>query len=221
MKNFAEMSRGERIYHRRTSLKLSPAYVGKCVGVTRVSVLNWEEDDVNDIAWPKFEKLAEVLLTTPDWLEHGRAAESYISNSADGEIIKCLSGTHVLKSESIPIKAISENGIDDNSSTGEYVDMPAKSGGIFAIKLEFDNGLCRAYAGDAIILDEGAESVPGEEVCIEFSNGKSGIYVFNYLRDGQINCSDEKGKVIFNETDVKRMIPIVAVARNSYVKKRS
>lgn len=221
MIELSNMTRDERIKYRRNKLKLSPSYVAKCVGVSRVTYINWEEGKVTDIAWPKFNRLADVLLTTPDWLEYGAAIEKYVHNGADGEITKALSGIHIIKSTSIPVYHVGDAGIDLSKETNEYVDMPAKSSSIFALKIGLDNVICRAHAGDALILDGNTEPVPGEEVYIEFLNGSSNIYVFNYKRDGQVNCSNNQNKVIFEEKEIKKMVAIVAVARNSYIKKRS
>lgn len=219
MIDFPRMSRGERIKHRRFKLKLSPAYIAKYVGVSRIGYLNWEEGRVEDISWPKFMKLADVLLTTPHWLEYGKTHESYIFNDAEGDITSSLQGVHIIKSTGIPVRgtigAISEDG-----KHTEVVDMPAKSTEILALRVDVDLPIYRAHTGDALILDPNSEMMPGEEIYLHFKKKPGVICTFNYKKDGQINCSTDSGKVIFEESEVDKIYAVVGVARNGSIKKR-
>jgi len=221
MKDFENMSRDQRIKYRRMQLKLSPSYVAKYVGVSRVAYVYWEDGAVNDISWNKYSKLAEVLLTTPQWLEHGKSNEMYICNDANGDITKNLSGVHIVKSNSIPILGDVGKKIKDANKSSEYVDMPAKNGSMLALRLKKDSEICRAHIGDALILDPDAEKLPGEEVYVTFKNGDAIVCSFNYLNDNELNCTTEDGKEIYQAQDIDSIYPVIAVARNGYIKKGS
>jgi DNA-binding XRE family transcriptional regulator len=221
MTDFSKMTRQERMKLRRNKLKLSPSYIAKCIGVSRVTYTNWEDGRVLEISWPKFVKLSETLLTTPQWLEYGQTNEQYIFNDSDGNITRSLEGVHVVKNTSIPVFSLDDKTIDIHELTDEYVDMPAKAGNIFAIKLDKDNNLCRAHMGDAVIVDQQAELISGEEVYITFENAPAQICIFNTKRNNEISCLTEGGKAIFKEDEVIAIYPVIAIARNSNIKKRS
>ena len=214
--DFSEMTRAERIQHRRNTLKLSPQYISRYIGVNRVTFLKWEKGEVEDIAWPKFIKLAEVLLTTPHWLEYGAEHEEYTYNDSAGDIKNTLTGKHIIKGPAIPVFSIESGNIKPKN--GFYVDMPAKSCNVYAVQLKDVSEEMKAQAGDALIIDKEAELTPGEEVLIT-TEGESQFYVFNYERDGEINLTGHAGRKILNKNDIAEISAVVAVARNSYVKK--
>lgn len=214
--DYQDMTRAERIKHRRDTLRLSPQYISRYIGVNRVTYLKWESGEVTDIAWTKFNKLAEVLLTTPHWLEYGAEHEEYTYNNYAGDIKEALSGKHIIKGPAMPIYVI-ENG-NIKAKPGFYVDMPAKSANVYAVQLKEDNDVFKAHAGDALILDKDEEPTPGEEVLITV-NGVSQFYIFNYEKDGEFNVTDTSGRKILNNQDISEISAVVAVARNSYVKK--
>jgi DNA-binding XRE family transcriptional regulator len=221
MIDYSKLTRGERIKLRRDACKLSPGYIAKFIGVSRVTYLYWEDGKVNDIAWPKFEKLAEVLLTTTHWLEYGKANELYVCNDIDGEITQSLEGVHIIKSNSIPVLGTLDKLIDKSKHT-EVVDLPAKNSEIFALRLPKASSMCRAHAGDAIILDPNCELLPGEEVFLRFIKDKTPgvLCTFNYQKDGQVHCTTEEGKAIFDCADIYRIYAVIAVARNGHIKNK-
>ena len=221
MPNFLTMTRQERIKHKRNKLKLSPSYIAKIIGVSRVTYTNWEDGRVIDIAWPKFNKLAEILTTTPEWLEYGLPNDKYLYNDTGGNITRSTEGIHVIKNASIPIFDSSEKNIDSHSLTPEYIDMPAKSRNVLSIKINSENTLCKANMGDAIIIDESAECIPGEEIYIIFKNSPSVICIYHQKKDNKLTCSNEAGKVIFDMTDIQALYPVIAVARNGIIKQRT
>lgn len=220
MTDFTEMTRAERMKHRRSKLKLSPSYIGQYIGVTRVAYLQWEGGKVKDIAWDKFNKLAEVLLTTPQWLEYGISCETYVANDSEGNIKESLSGSHIVKSSSIPAYQLNDDGIL-SSNSDVIVDMPAKTPDIYAIQVKHDEPDLRSHAGDALIIDANADLVPGEEVFVRLKSGQCSFPVFNYQKDNEVNLTQSSGKVIYKLDDIDEMSPIVGIARNSYVKKKS
>jgi DNA-binding XRE family transcriptional regulator len=220
MADFSKMTRQQRMKYRRNKLKLSPSYIAQCINVSRVTYTNWEDGRVDEISWPKFMKLAETLLTTPQWLEYGHATEQYIFNDHDGNISRTLQGQHIIKNTSIPVFTLEDKNIDVLQQTAEYVDMPAKAGIVFAIKLLANNSLCRAHIGDAIIVDAQADLINGEEIYLTFKEAPPQICVFNTKREGQLHCLTEDGKIIFSLDEVDQVYPVIAIARNNSIKKR-
>lgn len=217
MADFSKIPRHERMALKRVKLKLSPSYIAKYIGISRVTYINWEKGEVTDISWQKLNKLAEVLLTTSEWLEHGTAIESYVFNDENGDIQKSFNGVHVIKSPSIPIFTI--DGDADEKPTA-HVDMPAKAGNVYALKVLTENKLCRAHVGDALILDANAPLIPGDEIYIKFIKNEAVICVYNYQDDKAIHCFTESGKVIFEKNEITSTTPIIAVARNSQIKNK-
>lgn len=219
-------TRGERIQFRRNRLGLSKGYVYKRIGVSHVTFLNWETDEVKELTWVNFEKLAEVLLTTPAWLETGKTDERYQCTNATGDLTKELTGIHIVKNESIPIlgddasgvKNI-EKGFSDKSGKCDYIDLPAKNARMFGVRIFNNDTIPGAQAGDAIIIDPNAEKQPGDEILTIDKDGLITVGIFNYIRDNEIAITYSSGKKLLNEQDFIYTFPVAAIVRSGKIKR--
>lgn len=64
-------SQGQRLRRARSMAGLSGPVIAKELGITRSALSQMELDKMN-IPGSKIETLAQILLTTPDWLKHGK-----------------------------------------------------------------------------------------------------------------------------------------------------
>lgn len=62
---------GERIKHQRKQLGLTQVDLAKMVGVSNVSIRNWEIGESKQIRYDNMIALAKALHTTTDWLQTG------------------------------------------------------------------------------------------------------------------------------------------------------
>ena len=102
LNKFSRMSRGERLKYKRTRLGISPSYVAAQIGVTRPTYTFWEQDKIKDISYRLVVKLADVLLTTPNWIETGQPGTQFYSNDENGNRInetlsQKIESEHILK----------------------------------------------------------------------------------------------------------------------------
>lgn len=85
---------GDRIKRRRVELGLSKAALGKAVGVSRVTILNWESADSMDIRAAKLKKLARALRVSESYItDNGPMTTSEGRGALDAELLAdCLAG---------------------------------------------------------------------------------------------------------------------------------
>jgi transcriptional regulator with XRE-family HTH domain len=88
---------GGRIAVRRKELGLSKAALGKLVGVSRVTILNWESADAMDIKDSKLKKLARALRVSESYIvDNGPMAVSEGRGPLDVELLTdCLVGLDI------------------------------------------------------------------------------------------------------------------------------
>jgi transcriptional regulator with XRE-family HTH domain len=68
--------RGERIKAQRIDLGLSQQQLADAVGVSRITIRKWEENDLMEIMSSNLENLARALKKEPAWVLHGGVRES-------------------------------------------------------------------------------------------------------------------------------------------------
>lgn len=218
-------TRGQRIQFRRDRLGLSKGYVYKRVGISHVTFLNWENDSVKELSWVTEEKLAEVLLTTPVWLETGRADERYQCTNSNGDLTKELKGVHVVKNESIPIIGNDADGVKNidkgfsERHKGDYINLPAKDANMFGVRIFNNDTIPGAQAGDAVVVDPNAEKRAGDEVLTIDNDGLITVGVFNYINDNELGITYITGKKLLNPKDFTHILSVVAIIRSGQIKR--
>lgn len=216
LNKFSRMSRGERLKYKRTRLGISPSYVAAQIGVTRPTYTFWEQDKIKDISYRLVVKLADVLLTTPNWIETGQPGTQFYSNDENGNRInETLS--QKIESEHIEIKGMVGKSVAMDLKSEFSVNLPAASKAIYAVSLAENSAICAANTGDALIVDSDKEIVPGEEVLVIFKGLPCEVAIFGMSDNGKLHCRNESGKQIYDYNSLTAVHPIVAVARHSYL----
>lgn len=201
---------GSRIKTKRKERKLTQSYVGKVVGVSQVSVTQWEQD-TNSPRGENLISLAKVLECTPDWLLNGKEVTTKgfffeIDDSDEQQFKKELEDefTQDAKKTNTPINTQTFN---QKKSTPKYVeldfyDVEVSAGhGALIIQEEKDDSICFSnkfitkelglkpkniflmpVKGDSMVPTLKNQALVMVNQISEFSG--DGIYVFRF--DGQL-----------------------------------
>ncbi|MGP7732869.1 LexA family protein [Oceanimonas smirnovii] len=155
------MDMSTRILQRRNALHMTQEKLAKLIGVSRVSISQWERGDTS----PKgenFYKLAEVLQVSAQWLLEGKGEPSTFEN-----VVPATLGLR-----QIPVLSYVQAGqltavreIRDVDGSFEYVQADDDIGDrAFAMRISGDSMTPEFGEGDLVIIDPEIEPVPGDYV---------------------------------------------------------
>ncbi|GHA05458.1 repressor [Oceanisphaera arctica] len=157
------MTMSSRILQRRNALQLTQDGLAKKVGVSRVSISQWERGDTS----PKGENflaLAKALSCSPDWLVTGKnepeppAFQNVAHAPMGGHQVPVLS--YVQAGQLTAVREIRE--VDGGI---EYVQADDDIGErAFGMRISGDSMTPEFSDGDLVIIDPDIEPVPGDYV---------------------------------------------------------
>lgn len=157
------MTMSDRIRSRRAALGVTQEDLAKKVGVSRVSISQWERGDTS----PKGEnlhRLAAALKTRPEWLIEGKGDPE---PSSFQNVEPAVLGQH-----KVPVLSYVQAGqltevreIRDVDGGFEYVQADESIGErAFAMRISGDSMTPWFEEGDLVIIDPDIEPVPGDYV---------------------------------------------------------
>lgn len=157
------MNMSTRILQRRNALQLTQEELAKRIGVSRVSVSQWERGDTS----PKgenFHKLVQVLQVSAQWLIDGKGDPE---PSGFQNVTPATLGTH-----QIPVLSYVQAGqltavreIRDVDGSLEYVQADDDIGErAFGMRISGDSMTPVFDEGDLVIIDPDIDPVPGDYV---------------------------------------------------------
>lgn len=208
------MSRlGNRIKEYRKQAGLKQSDVAKAVGVSIASISKWEGG--MELSFNNAASLARCLSISLDDLHYG------------GNLINEEAATYT--TSRIPIVGTTQAGPNKEwfdlgypcGWSDEYIDYPAKSQNVYALKVAGNSMAPRILEGEAVVINPNSKPAFGEEVVVKCTSGEVMVKVLvNIQNDDVILDSYNTGfdRIIRKKRDIEFIHPVISVARMSSIK---
>lgn len=159
----------DRISNRRKELGLTLEDIAKSVGVSRVTVLRWENGEIENMRTDKIQSLCKALSVTPAYLMGW-------TDDPTKTVSDSISPVTVIPFEEIGTISAGYNGTATESPTGKIVDIPASmlnghsKNDFFVLRVSGESMYPRLLEGDSILCLR-TESVDDGDYAVVLYNG--------------------------------------------------
>lgn len=154
----------------------------------------------------QFEVIARALNTDLIWLLYG---------SDTGNLIREESSPYQARSFRVPVTGKLDTGLKRKPIA--FLAVPSAAGNCYALLVDSDEHSPRIFSGETILVDPEQEPEPGDEILIQYRNGRLKLHSFINCRKGQVTVDSivgEKSIQKFSSKDIKFMHKIIAVFRS-------
>lgn len=195
-------TQGQRIRRLRRERGLTQKQLAEAVGVSRASVTQWESGEIGELKSGSLLRTAEVLGTTPGYLETGREEPTLEA------------GPPVSEFRAAPIVGTAQLGVHGYWVEMEYpvghgdgfVDVPTRDVNAYAVRVKGDSMAPAIRSGWIVVVEPNRQLVPGEYVLVKTKDGRSMVKELLFQRDNELSLmsvNDEHGRTTLALNEVE------------------
>lgn len=204
---------GERIKRFREEANLNQEDLGKMVGVSKAAISKWENG--MELSFNNAAALARSVGVSLDELKYGTSELREPSTSYQTSRIPIVGTT-----QAGPDKEWFDLGFPAGWSD-EYIDFPAKSPNVYALKVAGNSMAPRILEGEAVIVNPNGQPMFGEEVVVKCSSGEVMVKVLVNIQNNQVILDSHNAgfdRIVRSQNDIVFIHPVISVARMSSIR---
>lgn len=132
------------------------------------------------------------------------------------------------KPRMIPVPVVGTAQLGDNAHWSEmdfpvghgdgYIDFPVRDPGTYALRCKGDSMVPRIKDGEFVVVEPGADPIPGDEVLVKARDGRVMVKIYLYRRDGRLHLmsiNEAHPPLSIPLAEVDKIHPVLAIIKKN------